>query len=49
MDQLKWIPAASINATAKGILYYYSVNRVDQYALKIELIRSFPWGNIYHP
>ena len=49
MDQLNWIPAVSFNATEKLILYYYSVNCVDHYAIKIELMRSFPGGNIYLP
>ena len=46
MDHLNWIPAASFNATEK---YYYSVNHVDYYTIKIELIRSFPGGNIFLP
>ena len=38
MDQLKLIPAVSFNATEKCILYYYSVNHVDHYGIKFELI-----------
>ena len=49
MDQLNWILAVSFNATEKWFVYYYSVNRVDYYAIKIGLIQSFPGGNIFLP
>ena len=46
MVTLSWIPVVSFYATEKAFLYYYSVNRVDYYAIRIKLIQPFPGGNI---
>ena len=46
---LSWIPAESFHATEKVFLYYYSVNRVDYYAIRIKLILPFPGDNIFLP
>ena len=49
MVTLFWIPAVSFHATEKAFLYYYSVHRVDYYAIRIELIQPFPEGDIFLP
>ena len=49
MVTLFWIPAVSFHATERVFLYYYSVNHLDYYAIKIELIQPFPGGNIFLP
>ena len=49
METLNWIPAVSFYATEKWFLYYLSVSSKDYYAIKIELIRLFPGGNIFLP